>query len=57
VESSLYVAWLGIEPSDTGSGFVVKRRLQGHGSTVVGDFLATQKTTNFPLIEGVTIAM
>jgi hypothetical protein len=32
---------LGAEPSDTGSGFVLFRRLQGHGSIVVGDSLAT----------------
>jgi hypothetical protein len=57
VESSLYGARVGTEPSDTGSGFVVKRRLQGHGSTMVGDSLATQKMTNCPLIEGVIVAM
>jgi hypothetical protein len=50
-------AKLGAEPSDTGSGFILYRRLQGHRSTVVGESLATQKTTNCPLIEGVTVAM
>jgi hypothetical protein len=48
---------LGAGPSDAGSGFVLYRRLQGHKSTVVGDGLATQKTTNCPLVEGVTVAM
>jgi hypothetical protein len=46
-------AKLGAEPSDAESGFVSFRRLQGHGSTVVGDSLATQKMTNCPRIEGV----
>jgi hypothetical protein len=50
-------AKLGAEPSDIESGFVSFRRLHGHGSIVVGDSLATQKTTNCPLIEGVTVAM
>jgi hypothetical protein len=44
-------AKLGAEPSDTGSGLVMSRRLQSHGSIVVGDSLATQKMTNCPLIE------
>jgi hypothetical protein len=34
-------AKLGAEPADAGLGFVLFRRLQGHGSTVVGDSLAT----------------
>jgi hypothetical protein len=55
--SSSYWAWLGAGSSDTGSGFVLFRRLQGHGSTVVRDSLATQKTTNCPRIEGVIVAM
>jgi hypothetical protein len=31
--------------------------MQGHRLTVVGDALATQKTTSCPLLEGVTVAM
>jgi hypothetical protein len=50
-------AKLGVGPFDTKSGFVLFCALQGHGSTVVGDSFATQKTTNCPLIEGVTVAM
>jgi hypothetical protein len=57
VELSSRGAKLGAGPSDTESGFVFFRRLQVHESTVVGDSLATQKMTNFPLIEGVTVAM
>jgi hypothetical protein len=54
---NLGVTILGAEPSDMGSVFVLLRRLQVHGSTVVGDALATQKTTSCPLIEGITVAM
>jgi hypothetical protein len=52
VESSSKGAKLGTKPSNTGSGFVVYRRLQGHGSTVVEDSLATQKMTNCPQTKG-----
>jgi hypothetical protein len=41
----------------TQSQVVFFHRLQGHGSTVVGDSLAAQKTTNCPMIEGATVAM
>jgi hypothetical protein len=45
--------YLGVGPSDKGSGFVFFHRLQGYGSIVVGDSLATQKTINYPKIKGV----
>jgi hypothetical protein len=51
----IVVKWgaeLGVGPSDTESGFVVWCRLPGHGSTVVGDSLAIQKTIGCLLIEG-----
>jgi hypothetical protein len=57
MESSSKGAKLGAEPSDMGSGFVVFHRLQGHRSTVVGDSLATQETTNCPRIKEFTVAM
>jgi hypothetical protein len=52
VESLSYGALLGAGPSDTWSGFVVFRRLQGHGSTVVEDSLATQKMTTAHELRG-----
>jgi hypothetical protein len=57
MESSSKGAKLGAEPSDMGSGFVVFHRLQGHRSTVVGDSLTTQETTNCPRIKEFTVAM
>jgi hypothetical protein len=50
-------AKLGAGSSDKESGFVLFYALQDHGSTVVRDSLATQKMTNYPLIEGVPVAM
>jgi hypothetical protein len=41
----------------TWSDFVLFRRLQGHGSIVVGDSLSTQRMTNYPRIKEGTIAM
>jgi hypothetical protein len=41
MESSSHEVELGARPSDTCSDFVMFRGLQGHGSTVVGDSLAT----------------
>jgi hypothetical protein len=57
VESLSYGAEFGAGPSDTWSVFAVYRRLQGHGSIVVGDSLAIQKMTNYPRIKGGTVAM
>jgi hypothetical protein len=49
--------YLGVGPSDTRLGFVFFCKLQGHGSTVVRNSLATQKMTNYPQIKGVVVAM